>query len=227
MPAKISAEAYPVPPGRHILPPLQYPYDALEPVIDAETLEIHHNKHHQSYVDGLNQAELAMVALRQSKNYDYISNWSNALAFNGSGHILHSIYWTVMTRPGTGGSPLPRTEGMIDWYFGSFDRFKAQFSAASKAVQGSGWGILGFNPAFGHLEILQCEKHQNLTQWGIVPILVCDVWEHAYYLKYQNRRPEYVDAWWQLVNWVEVERRLALCSDTRVPIFPPEQPAPA
>ena len=208
----------PVKPGGHKLPPLPYPYDALEPVIDAKTLEIHHNKHHKKYVEDLNKTELALVAARKNGDFTYIKYFENELAFNGSGHILHSIYWTIMTRPKTGGEPGENTIKWINWYFGGFDAFKAQFSAAAKNVEGSGWGILAYNPAFGHLEILQCEKHQNLTQWGVVPILVCDVWEHAYYLKYQNLRPDYVDAWWSLVNWDEVERRLTQAYHGRLPI---------
>lgn len=208
----------PVAPGMHKLPPLPYPHNALEPVIDAKTLEIHHDKHHKKYVDDLNKAELALVTARSQGDYTYIKYWENELAFNGSGHILHSIYWTIMTYPGAGGSPGPYTLSWINWYFGSFDAFKAQFSAATKSVEGSGWGILGYNPAFMHLEILQCQKHQNLTQWGVIPILVCDVWEHAYYLKYQNLRDDYVDAWWKLVNWNEVERRLIYASQGSLPI---------
>lgn len=198
----------PIPAGKHVLPPLPYPVNALEPIIDAKTLEIHHDKHHKKYVDDLNKAELAMVTARNQNNYQFIKYWENQLAFNGSGHILHSIYWTIMTYPNKGGSPGKFTSGHIDWYFGSFENFKAQFSAAANNVEGSGWCILGYNPAFCRLELLQSEKHQNLTQWGIVPILVCDVWEHAYYLKYQNQRSDYVNGWWQLINWNEVEQRL-------------------
>ena len=209
----------PVKPGGHKLPPLPYAYDALEPVIDAKTLEIHHNKHHQKYVDDLNKAELALVDARAKKDFTYIKYWENELAFNGSGHILHSIFWTVMASPGTGGEPGINTLNWINWYFGSFDAFKAQFSAAAKNVEGSGWCILGYNPAFGHLEILTAEKHQNGTQWGIIPILVLDVWEHAYYLKYQNLRADYVDAWWKIVNWTEVERRLLDAYRGRLRLF--------
>jgi len=202
------AKFEPVEPGKHTPPPLPYAYNALEPVIDAKTLTIHHDKHHKKYVDDLNKTELALVTARNTGDYTYIKYLENMLAFNGSGHILHSIYWTIMIAPQASGSPMSTTLSWINWYFGSFDAFKAQFSAATKSVEGSGWGILGYNPAFCRLEILQCEKHQNLTQWGIIPILVCDVWEHAYYLKYQNLRDDYVDAWWSLVNWTEVERRL-------------------
>ena len=209
----------PVEAGKHVLPPLRYPYDALEPVIDAKTLQIHHDKHHKKYVDELNKAELALVAARNRGDYALVKGLENDLAFNGSGHILHSVYWTIMTHPGTGGNPGPNTMNHINWYFGSFDHFKAQFSAATKSVEASGWGILGYNPAFFRLELLQCEKHQNLTQWGMIPILVCDVWEHAYYLKYQNLRDNYVDAWWSLVNWNEVELRLVRASQGILPIL--------
>ena len=195
--------------GTHVLPALPYSYDALEPVIDAETLKIHHDKHHQKYVDDLNKTELALVDARNKNDYSSIKCLERDLAFNGSGHILHSIYWTIMTKPDTGGKPSDNFMQWINWSFGSYDAFKAQFSAATKNVEASGWGILGYNPAFCCLEILQCEKHQDLTQWGTIPLLVCDVWEHAYYLKYQNVRDDYVDAWWRLVDWAEVERRFA------------------
>jgi len=207
-----------IPPGRHVLPPLPYGYDALEPVIGAKTLRIHHDRHHKAYVDGLNQAEVNLVEAREKQNFYYIKYWENELAFQGSGHILHSIYWTIMAPPGTGGKPGPYTTKLIDCYFGNFTAFKNQFVNAANKVEGSGWGILIWQPAWNHLEILQAEKHQNLTQWGGIPVLVCDVWEHAYYLDYQNERQKYIDAWWNLINWYEVERRLidAICG--RLPL---------
>ena len=208
----------PIPAGKHTLPPLPYPYNALEPVIDTETLTIHHDKHHKKYVDDLNAAELALVSVRSQNDYKYIKYWENELSFNGSGHILHSVYWTIMTRPDTGGTPGECTQKHIDWYFGGFDAFKAQFTAAANAVEGSGWCVLGYNPAFSRLELLQAEKHQNLTQWGISPLLVCDVWEHAYYLKYKNVRADYVSAWWKLVNWSEVEKRLVNAANGILPL---------
>ena len=210
----------PVPTGGHTLPPLKYAYSALEPFIDAKTLEIHHNKHHKAYVDGLNKAELAMAEARQKGDYRYIKYWEKELAFNGSGHILHSVYWDTMNSPGQGGVPGEHTSYYINQYFGDFDAFKAQFLAAAKAVEGSGWCILGCSPSFFRLEILQSEKHQNLTQWGIIPVLVCDVWEHAYYLKYQNERPSYLDAWWRLIDWNAVEVRLMRASQGILPILP-------
>jgi len=207
-----------VPPGQHQLPPLPYAYQALEPVIGRETLRIHHDVHHKGYVDGLNKAEMMLVQAREKNEYEYIQFWENQLAFNGSGHLLHSIYWTVMAPLHQGGQPGPQTVSQVNQYFGSLTAMKNQFIQATQKVEASGWGILTWQPSWGHLEILQCEKHQNLTQWSGIPILVCDVWEHAYYLDYQNRRNEYVNAWWQLVNWNAVETRLRLAMQGHVPI---------
>ncbi|HOV27867.1 MAG TPA: superoxide dismutase [Pseudobacteroides sp.] len=206
-------------PGQHKLPSLPYAYNALEPVISGRTLRIHHDKHHKAYVEGLNKAELKLVEARKQNNYEYIKYWENELAFQGSGHILHSIYWTVMAPKGTGGQPGVTTLPLINSYFGSFDAFKEQFKNATEKVEGSGWGILIWQPAWRRLEILQAEKHQNLTQWSGIPILVCDVWEHAYYLDYQNERRKYIDTWWEIINWYEVERRLVLAIDGQVPLM--------
>lgn len=197
-----------IPIGRHQLPPLPYLYNALEPIISQTTLKFHHDKHHKSYVDGLNKAENKLEEARKKNDYEYIKYWENELSFNGSGHILHSIFWTVMTPLGMGGQPGPQTLTQINKYFGSFNSFKEQFKNASEKVEASGWGILTWQPTWMRLEILQAEKHQNLTQWSGIPVLVCDVWEHAYYLDYQNERKRYIDAWWDLINWNEVERRL-------------------
>ncbi|MCL6478905.1 MAG: superoxide dismutase [Peptococcaceae bacterium] len=211
---------YPVPPGGHQLPPLPYPYNALEPVISSTTLTIHHDKHHQAYVTGLNTAELKLVEARQKRDFSLVAHWERELAFNGSGHILHSIYWTIMAPVGQGGQPGVHTQNQIIGYFGSFPAFQEQFSAAAEKVEASGWAVLIWQPAWGHMEILTAEKHQNLTQWGGIPILVLDVWEHAYYLDYQNRRGDYVKAWWQLVNWREVERRLLWSFQGQMPLYP-------
>lgn len=207
-----------IPPGQHRLPPLPYLYNALEPVISERTLRIHHDRHHKSYVEGLNDAEINLVQVRRTNQYEFIKYWENELAFNGSGHILHSIYWTVMSTPEKGGRPGLLTMEQINNYFGSFDGFKAQFKNATGKVEASGWGILTWQPTWRRLEILQAEKHQNLTQWSGIPILVCDVWEHAYYLDYQNKRSEYIDAWWDLVNWYEVEKRLRFAVNGLVPL---------
>lgn len=215
---RIGAQS-PVGIGEHVLPPLPYDYTALSPIIDAEALKIHHNILHQGYVDGLNKAEKYLEAAREEMNFDVIKYWENELAYNGSGHILHSLYWTIMQpvkkKPQT---PGPHTLKAIQQYFGSYMAFEAQFKEAARTVEGSGWCILGYNPSFRHLEILQVGKHQNLTQWGILPILTVDVWEHAYYLQYQNRRADYIKDWFQIINWEEVERRLHLARRAKLPL---------
>jgi len=207
-----------IPPGQHQLPPLPYDYNALEPVIGAETLRLHHDKHHKAYVVGLNKAETALVEARKKNENQYLKYWENELAFYGSGHILHSLYWTIMAPLRMGGQPGPHTLYQINCYFGSFNAFKNQFINAADEVEGSGWGILTWQPTWNRLEVLQAEKHQNLTQWSGIPILVCDVWEHAYYLDYQNNRQQYIHSWWELINWQEVERRLILAINGRVPL---------
>lgn len=205
-------------PGQHQLPPLPYPYDALEPIISSETLRIHHDRHHLAYVQGLNRAEMELVRARATGNYDLVDHWEREIAFNGSGHILHSIYWTIMAPPETGGEPGPMTLYYLNNSFGSFEAFKEQFLNASEKVSASGWGILAWQPAWQRLVILTAEEHQDLTQWGSIPILVADVWEHAYYLDYQNSRREYLESWWQLINWKKVERRLLLAIQGKLPL---------
>jgi len=195
----------------HELPSLAYPYDALEPYYDEETLRLHHGKHHQSYVDGLNKAETQLVEARNRSDYGLIKHWLKEIAFHGSGHILHTLFFENLAPAGQS-SPGQKTINQLEQDFGSFDEFKKMFTAAAAAVEGSGWALLCYNPLFQKLEILQAEKHQNLTQWGVIPLLVIDVWEHAYYLKYQNRRPEYITAWWNIVNWDKVEERLVKAS---------------
>ncbi len=206
-----------IPPGGHRLPPLPYPYDALEPVISRRTLQIHHDRHHLAYVEGLNKAERKLVEARRTGDFSLVKHWEREIAFNGSGHILHSIYWTVMA-PGGRESPGYYTRREVERYFGSFSSFQGQFSEAAIQVEASGWGILTWVPSWGRLEILTAEKHQNFTQWGAIPVLVVDTWEHAYYLDYQNRRGDYVRSWWSLVNWEEVERRLRLAMRAKVPL---------
>jgi len=195
----------------HELPALAYPYDALEPYYDEETLRLHHGKHHQSYVDGLNKAEVQLVEARNRSDYALIKHWLKEIAFHGSGHILHTLFFENLAPAGQS-SPGSKTVTRLEQDFGSFDEFKKMFTAAAAAVEGSGWVLLCYNPLFKKLEILQAEKHQNLTQWGVIPLLVIDVWEHAYYLKYQNRRADYIAAWWNIVNWDIVEERLVKAS---------------
>ena len=193
--------------SRYTLPDLPYPYDALEPLYDRQTLRIHHTRHHAGYVRGLNQTLDKLTQARAAGDYGRIKPLSRALAFHGSGHGLHALLWHSM-RPG-GANVEGELARAMTRDFGSVEAAKGQFAAATKAVEASGWGVLAYEPMSGKLLILQAEKHQNLTVWGVVPLLVCDVWEHAYYLKYRNRRSEWVRAFMELANWHYAARRLA------------------
>jgi superoxide dismutase, Fe-Mn family len=186
------------------LPPL--PYKSLDPVIDDATLALHHDKHHAAYVTGANKALDELAKSRDAGDFGLVKHWERELAFHGSGCVLHTLYWNSMW-PGGRGKPSKAFADAIDASFGSFEKKAAQFAAATKAVEGSGWGLLAWDPALKRLEILTVEKHQDLTVWGVVPILVCDVWEHAYYLKYQNKRPDYVDAWMKIVDFESANAR--------------------
>ena len=208
----------PIPAGGHTLPPLPYPYDALEPIIDAKTVEIHHNKHHKKYVEDLNHTELALINAREQKDWHRVTQLEEQLAMSGSGHILHSVYWTNMARSGEGGKPGKHTLSYLDWHFGGLEPFMAGFTATATRIQGSGWAVLGYHTAFCRLELIPCEKNQNRILQGTVPILVCDVWEHAYYLKYQNDRADYVSRWWGLVNWPDVETRFLNATRGKLPL---------
>lgn len=195
--------------GQYVLPKLPYAYNALEPVIDAQTMEIHHSKHHAGYVKGLNTALAELARLRSgSGDAGLIKHWERELAFHGGGHINHSLFWLNMTPPASGSAPRPTgpLAERIDQSFGSFEAFSAQFTAAANAVEGSGWAWLVFNHLSRRLLVQQMEKQQNGLMTGITPLLGVDVWEHAYYLRYQNRRADYVKAWMGVVNWPNVEK---------------------
>lgn len=195
---------------KHELPKLPYAYDALEPHIDAKTMEIHHSKHHMAYVTNLNKAEEELAKARAAGDFGMVQHWSRSAAFNGGGHHLHSMFWAAMApaSAGGGGEPSGKLADMIRRDFGSFDLFKKHFSAAATAVEGSGWALLHCRRADGRLLVLQAENQHKLSPWGAAPIMGLDVWEHAYYLKYQNRRADYVTAWWNVVNWAQVARNL-------------------
>lgn len=194
----------------HELPKLSYAYNALEPFIDAQTMELHHSKHHAGYVSGLNKAEKELALSRASGDFGLVQHWSRQAAFHGGGHFLHSLFWRIMAPPGKGGGGEPQGElaKKITQDFGSFATFQKQFSAAATGVEGSGWGLLHYRPSDKRLIVLQAENQQKLSSWGAMPILAIDVWEHAYYLKYQNKRADYVAAWWNVVNWAEVAKNL-------------------
>lgn len=191
--------------GKYVQLPLPYAYDALEPVIDARTVELHYNFHHKPAVAAANKAEDALALARETGDFSLVKHYEKELALGLSSHILHTIYWSNISAKG--GSPTGDLLKAIEKNFKSFDKFKAHLAAAATSVEGSGWGILGYLPASGKLTILQCESHQKLTAWGIVPILVLDVWEHAYYLKYQNRRAEYIGKLFSIINWENVAAR--------------------
>lgn len=195
---------------KHTLPALPYAYNALEPYYDEATLKLHHGKHHQAYVDGLNKAEDKLQEARVSGDFALIKHWERELAFHGSGHLLHSLFWANMA-PNGQGEPQGKLLELINESFGSIDAFKKQFSAAAAAVEGSGWALLVQSAEFEGLRILTIEKHQDISLIGAIPLLTVDVWEHAYYLKYQNRRAEWIAAWWNIVNWDDVARRICCC----------------
>lgn len=200
--------------GKHILPPLPYDYSALEPHISAEIMRLHHDKHHQSYVDGLNKAEVMLQNARNNNDYSLVKHWSRELAFHGSGHYLHTIFWNNMSPEG-GGSPSGALLKEINKYFGSFEKFKSHFTEAAKQAEGVGWAILVWSPRARRLEILQSERHMLLTQWDTIPLLALDVWEHAYYLQYKNNRGDYIKNWWNVVNWKDVEDRYLKASELK------------
>ena len=198
----------------HELPDLPYDYDVLEPHIDAETMKIHHSKHHQGYVNNLNAAlekhpELADKSLEDLLgDLDSVpENIRTAVRNNGGGHANHSLFWPCLA-PGSGGTPSGELAGAIDSAFGSFDAFAEAFSKAAATRFGSGWAWLCVDNS-GGLVVTSTANQDNPVSEGLNPILGLDVWEHAYYLNYQNRRPDYVKAWWNVVNWEQVSENFA------------------
>jgi Fe-Mn family superoxide dismutase len=198
---------------KFVLPPLPYSYDALEPYIDAQTMEIHHTKHHQAYIDKLNAALEGLSAQLEEKSAEeLIANLkalpdeiSTVVQNNGGGHVNHSLFWTVMS-PDGGGEPKGDFAKAIDTAFQSVKKFQEEFIAAATARFGSGWAWLAVDDN-RRLKVLSTPNQDSPLSLGLTPILGLDVWEHAYYLKYQNRRPEYIEAFWNIVNWPEVARR--------------------
>jgi superoxide dismutase, Fe-Mn family len=193
--------------GEYILPPLPYDYNALEPYMDAETMNLHHTFHHGGAVKGLNKDMQKIKEASEKGDLETVDYWVKKSAHHGSSHILHSIFWTNLSSKG-GKEPKGELLKRINLTFGSFDKFKALMAQVSKNVDGSGWGILTYHPMTDQLVVLQCENHEKLTQWGAIPLLVIDVWEHAYYLKYKNKRADFVDAVFSIINWDNVSMRL-------------------
>lgn len=185
---------------------LPYPLNALEPYYSTKTLELHYKILYKGYVDNTNKTEEKLQKAREMKDFSNIKCLEKDLSFFGSGAILHELFFENMG-PAIPTEPSLELMTQIIKDFGNFDTFKNQFSEASKAVEASGWGILAWVPKWNKLEILQCEKHQNLTLWGCIPLLVLDMWEHSYYLQYYTERAEYIKAFWNIVNWNVVNRR--------------------
>ena len=194
------------------LPDLPYAYDALEPHISAEIMELHHDKHHATYVAGANAALEALEEERNGEaNPDRLRALSKNLAFNLGGHTNHSIFWKNMA-PNAGGTPTGAIAEAIDRDFGSFEAFKKQFSGVATGLQGSGWAVLGYDHIAGRLIIQQLTDQQGNISVDFTPVLMLDMWEHAFYLQYKNVKADYVEAWWNVVNWDDVNERYAKAS---------------
>ncbi|HLP88304.1 MAG TPA: superoxide dismutase [Nostocaceae cyanobacterium] len=201
-------------PGAVQLPPLPYAYNALEPYIDARTMQIHHDNHHGTYVKNLNAALDKYPALKKQSVENLLINIEKipkdirtTVRNNGGGHVNHSMFWRIM-KPNGGGEPTGEIAAVINNNFGNFNNFKKQFNSAGASRFGSGWVWLVRNPN-DKIEIITTPNQDSPFMAGQYPIMGNDVWEHAYYLKYQNRRPEYLEAWWNVVNWDEINQRLA------------------
>jgi Fe-Mn family superoxide dismutase len=192
----------------YTLPDLPYDYSALEPAMTGEILELHHGKHHAAYVKGANDSLDQLAEAGESASPVATVGLEKTLAFNLSGHVLHSIFWQNLI-PGGGERPDGVLAGAIDEGFGSFEAFRKRLSTATSGVQGSGWGVLGYEPLGRRLIIEQVYDHHGNVGQGTVPLLVFDAWEHAYYLQYRNVRPDYVQRLWDLVNWPDVAARYA------------------
>ncbi len=193
--------------GNYIQQALPYSEGFLEPYMDAETMHLHYTFHHGGAVKGANKDLQMIKKALDDNNLETVDFWTKKLSYHFSSHVLHSIFWTNLTNKKT--VPTGDLLKSIEKDFGSYDRLKGYIAITSKNVDGNGWGILGYQPYSDKLTIMQCENHEKLTQWGVVPLLVIDVWEHAYYLKYKNKRADFVDSMLQLINWDNVADRLA------------------
>jgi superoxide dismutase, Fe-Mn family len=192
--------------GNYALAPLPYKFDFLEPYMDAETLNLHYTFHHGGAVKGANKDLQMIRKALDENNLETVDFWTKKLAYHFSSHALHSIFWTNLNNKKT--EPKGDLLKRIEKNFGSFDKLKGYISATSKNVDGNGWGVLAYQPYSDSLTVMQCENHEKIVQWGSIPLLIIDVWEHAYYLKYKNKRADFVDALFNIINWENVEQRL-------------------
>ena len=192
--------------AEYTLPDLPYDYSALEPHISGKIMELHHDKHHATYVAGANTALQKLAAARDAEDLATVNLHTKNLAFNLGGHINHSAFWPNLSGDG-GGEPTGELAAAIADQFGSFEKFKAHFSAVAAGVQGSGWSILAYDSIGQKLIVVQLYDQQGNIPLGLVPVVLLDVWEHAYYLDYLNVRPDYIKAWWNVVNWADAAQR--------------------
>lgn len=193
----------------YLLPDLPYDYAALEPHIDGRIMELHHDKHHAAYVKGANTALVKLQELREKGDFATLPMMEKNLAFNVSGHVLHSVFWTNLS-PDGGAEPAGELAEVIDGTFDGFPAFRAQMTEAAATIQGSGWALASWEPVAGRLIVQQVHDHQGNHGQGTVPLLAIDAWEHAFYLQYENRKAEFFDAIWNVVNWDDVAERLRL-----------------
>lgn len=191
---------------KYTLPELSYDYAALEPNISARIMELHHSKHHAAYVAGANLALEQLAEARESNNFANVAKYSKDLAFNLGGHTNHSIFWNNLSPEG-GDKPEGELAAAIDDAFGSFDAFRAHFTAAAMGIQGSGWALLSFEGLGGNMIIEQLFDQQGNVPVATTPLLMLDMWEHAFYLDYVNVKADYVKAFWNIVNWADVAKR--------------------
>ncbi|MGD8169305.1 superoxide dismutase [Herbiconiux sp. P16] len=193
--------------AEYTLPELPYDYAALEPHISGKIMQLHHDKHHATYVAGANTALGALAAAREAGDLANVNKLEKDLAFNLGGHVNHSIFWTNLT-PDTQ-TPEGELAAAINDSFGSFEKFQAHFTAVALGVQGSGWAVLGYDVIGGNITVFQLFDQQGNIPFGVVPLFMLDVWEHAYYLDYLNVRADYIKAVWNIANWANVAVRLA------------------
>ncbi|WP_430869059.1 superoxide dismutase [Demequina aurantiaca] len=194
--------------GDYSLPDLSYDYGALDPHVAGEIMELHHSKHHAAYVAGANTALEKMAEARDSENFATVPMLEKNLAFNLGGHINHSIFWTNMS-PDGGDKPVGDLAAAIDEHFGSFEGFRGHFTTTAMTIQGSGWSILAWDTLGEKLIIVQLYDQQGNLPIGVIPLLMLDMWEHAFYLQYRNVKADYVSAWWNVVDWANVQSRFA------------------